>query len=115
MTSSSRRILVVDDEEDIRVGIAEALREEGYDVAEASNGAEALASIENARPSLVFLDLAMPVTGGEEVLKRLRGMPGMSNLPVVIMTSKTNTTHKHPVLLKPLNITEVLKAAAAYA
>ena len=80
-------ILVVDDDSDVRALANKALQRDGHVVLEAASGAEALALIEKESPDLVLLDLLMPVQGGLEVLKILRGRPATANLPVVILTA----------------------------
>ncbi len=81
------RILVVDDDPDIRALASQALNRDGYVVIEASNGKEALASIEDLAPDLLVLDLQMPEQGGLEVLKVLRSMPATAALPVIVLTA----------------------------
>ncbi|NLJ45737.1 MAG: sigma-54-dependent Fis family transcriptional regulator [Treponema sp.] len=77
-------VLVADDERNIREGLAEALRLEGYEVALAADGEEALRAVENGRVDLVVTDLCMPKVSGNEVLKRVAGSyPG---IPVIILT-----------------------------
>lgn len=77
-------VLIADDERNIREGLAEALRLEGYDVALAADGEEALRTVEEGRIDLVVTDLRMPKISGNEVLKRIAGSyPGM---PVIVLT-----------------------------
>ncbi len=89
----SSRILVVDDDPDIRALANQALSQDGYTVSEASSGHEALASIAAQAPDLVVLDLLMPVQGGLEVLKILRSKPSTATLPVVVLTSMDDEGH----------------------
>src|SRR5262245_48782334 len=79
------RILVVDDEEPIRKTLRMALEYEGYDVAEASSGQEALILIERDPADLVFLDIKMPGMDGLEVLEKISDRP---SAPPVIMVSR---------------------------
>ena len=81
------RILVVDDDPDIRALANQALTRDGYIVIEASSGKQALASIEDLAPDLLVLDLLMPEQGGLEVLKILRSRPATAALPVVVLTA----------------------------
>lgn len=81
----THHILVVDDDSGIRSVIAELLADEGFDVATATNGSEALARIAQRRPTLVLLDLQMPVMSGWEVLTHLR--KARVGVPVVFMTA----------------------------
>jgi CheY-like chemotaxis protein len=80
-----KRILVVDDDEDIRLLFQEVLEEEGYEVQLAGGGAEALEKLNQWRPDLVTLDLKMPGMGGVEVLERIREQD--KDIPVIICTA----------------------------
>lgn len=79
------RILVVDDEENIRLLYKEEMTEEGYEVETASDGEDALAKIRARRPDLVVLDIRMPGMDGLECLSKIREIDMM--LPVVIATA----------------------------
>jgi CheY-like chemotaxis protein/phosphoribosyl 1,2-cyclic phosphodiesterase len=81
------RILVVDDDPDIRALANHALSQDGHIVIEASSGEEALALIEAELPDLLVLDLLMPAQGGLEVLKILRSRQASAALPVVVLTA----------------------------
>jgi urea transport system substrate-binding protein len=78
-------ILVVDDDESILRVVAEILDFEGYPVKTAADGAAALRAVEQARPSLVLLDMRMPVVDGWGFAQRLRER-GVQ-LPIVVMTA----------------------------
>jgi DNA-binding response OmpR family regulator len=80
------RILVVDDDDDIRMLLRELFTRAGYDVTEASNGREALRRIFDAPPALVVLDVTMPEMDGYETLERIRDL---SEVPVVMLTART--------------------------
>lgn len=80
-----KRILVIDDEDSIRLLLRDELSEAGYEVMTASNGEEALALVEETKPDLVTLDIKMPHMDGVEFLRRLRQIH--RDLPVVICTA----------------------------
>ena len=80
-----KRILVVDDEEGIRILYKEELGEEGYEIELATEGGEALEKLKRWKPDLVTLDLKMPGMGGLEVLEQIRKED--KDLPVVICTA----------------------------
>ncbi len=80
-----KRILVVDDEENIRLLYKEELADEGYEVSVASSAQEALAKIEAERPDLLTLDIRMPGVDGIEFLRLLRERD--RDLPVIIVTA----------------------------
>lgn len=80
-------VLVVDDDEDLRLLARKALMRAGHAVIEADNGEEGLRLIESRRPDLMLLDLNMPSVNGFEVLKRLRGREAGVPLPVIVLTA----------------------------
>jgi two-component system response regulator (stage 0 sporulation protein F) len=81
--SRPRRILVVDDDDDLRSSVAMVLEEEGWEVREARHGAEALDLLREWHPSVMMLDWRMPVMDGGEVLTRLDGHPGRPRVVLV--------------------------------
>lgn len=83
----AKRILIVDDEADIRSLITEHLQEQGYATAQASNGREALESLAENRPDLVLLDVELPDMSGYEVCKRIREIPTARYTPVIMLTA----------------------------
>ncbi len=83
--SSVKRILVVDDEENIRELYRDELVEEGYEVELARDGLEALKKFESFRPDLVTLDVKMPGLDGLEVLRRIREKN--ASVPVLLLTA----------------------------
>ncbi len=82
------RILVAEDEKDIRELIAFTLRFAGFDVLLATNGAEAVEVAEAERPDLVILDVRMPRMSGYEACRRLKENPQTASLPVVFLSAK---------------------------
>lgn len=80
-------MLIVDDNTDNRTVVRQTLSTEGFDLAEADGGAEALESISRNKPDLVLLDLMMPEVDGFAVVRRLRGEMGMADLPILIITA----------------------------
>jgi CheY-like chemotaxis protein len=108
-----RSVLVVEDDEDIRAAIAEILEGEGYEVTIAANGSEALDELLHMpRPCLILLDLMMPVMNGHEFLARLREVPRMQAVPVLVLTAVS--TEAPPgargLLRKPFIVEELLDA-----
>ena len=82
------RVLIVEDEPDIRELVVHHLKREGYQVAAAASGEEALRQVREAPPDLVLLDLMMPAMDGLEVCRRLRQDPATAALPIVMLTAK---------------------------
>ncbi|MFY8215447.1 MAG: response regulator, partial [Chthoniobacterales bacterium] len=82
------QILVVEDDSSNREMLVRMLSKEGFSVIEADNGARALEHLAVAKPSLILLDLMMPVMDGFEFLKIIRGNPELSAIPVIIVTAR---------------------------
>jgi phosphate regulon transcriptional regulator PhoB len=82
------RVLIVEDEPDIRELVVHHLKREGYQVSAAAGGEEALRQVRAAPPDLVLLDLMMPAMDGLEVCRRLRQDPATAALPIVMLTAK---------------------------
>jgi CheY-like chemotaxis protein len=89
--NADHTILVVDDNDDIRDLFVRRLGQEGFRVAGAASGAEALASIAESPPSIVLLDISMPGMSGLEVLARVREAHSPAELPVVMVTARTES------------------------
>lgn len=88
MTTSTVKILIVDDEPPIRKLLRVGLGSEGYTVTEASNARIALEQVKAERPDLILLDLGLPDIAGHELLRRWRD-EGL-DLPIVILSSRTD-------------------------
>jgi CheY-like chemotaxis protein len=85
--SGARRVLVVDDESNIRELIAEALDEFGYLVDSAADGAEALDALRHATPDVIVLDLMMPRLNGFGFVESLQVDPPTASIPVLLVTA----------------------------
>jgi len=81
-------VLVVDDDPDARARLRTVLERNGWSVAEAANGREALEQVARAVPQLILLDLTMPVMDGFAFLHALRAKPEWSDVPVVVLTAR---------------------------
>ena len=80
-----KKILLVEDEESLRLLYQEELKAEGYEVLTARNGKEVLRQLEEVRPDLIILDIVMPVMDGMETLGQIMGRK--RNVPIIIHTS----------------------------
>ena len=88
---SERRILVVDDDDDIRALVRELLERRGFAVDEAADGKQALQEFYSGRPDLVVLDVSMPGLDGWATLERIREL---SDVPVVMLTARSAELEK---------------------
>ena len=87
-----KRILIVDDEPNIVISLEFLMRKEGFEVAVAGDGEEALAKVASFAPDLVLLDVMMPKKSGFEVCEALRADPDKSELKIVMLTAKGRDT-----------------------
>ena len=88
MGNAAYKILVVEDEPDIRKLVHYNLVQDHYKVIEAESGDQALKLIQRDKPSLVILDLMMPGMSGLEVCRMLRGQDETAKLPILMLTAK---------------------------
>jgi CheY-like chemotaxis protein len=86
-TQTNHCVMVVDDDQDIREILAEALSDAGYRVVTAKNGAEALEILTNVKPSLILLDLNMPIMDGIAFRHAQRLDPAVARVPTVVMSA----------------------------
>lgn len=80
-------VLLVEDEETLRKVLRSLLERDGFEVAEAADGAEALSAVDRLSPDAVVLDLNLPVLDGYDVLSRLRTRSTSATLPVLVLTA----------------------------
>jgi DNA-binding response OmpR family regulator len=83
----AEKILVVDDERDVRGLLSDFLTEEGYRVIQATNGAEAIGLAELENPEVILLDINMPGINGIEVCKKLKAQEKTQFIPIIIITA----------------------------
>jgi DNA-binding response OmpR family regulator len=86
-----KKILIVDDEENIRDLVDLYMRKAGFKTVHAKNGREALEKFDSEKPSLVILDLMLPYIDGETVAQKLRKK---SNVPIIMLTAKVDETDR---------------------
>jgi CheY-like chemotaxis protein len=113
-------VLVVEDDRAIREILCEILQDEGYTVATACNGAEALQLLKRLRPDLIVLDLNMPVMNGGDFRLVQRLDPAFRNIPTVVL-SAVDRLQEHAAeieavlcLAKPVKLRELLAAVERF-
>jgi CheY-like chemotaxis protein len=114
-------VLVVEDDPDIRQAMAELLEDDGYECVLAEHGLDALEALRRTTPSLLLVDLVMPVMNGAELIARLRKDARWSNLPIVVMTAGGERivgvdleTLNVAVLSKPVDIASLVQVLAEH-
>jgi len=95
---SAGRILIVEDFADSRDMYIEFLEAQGFEVTGAEDGVAALKSIENVRPDVVVLDVALPKLDGLSVLRRLRADPRYAQLPVLTLSASLGVDYQKMAL-----------------
>ena len=111
------KVLIVDDEFDIRQAVAEVLSEEGHQVLSAGDGAEALACLREFHAQLVLLDLMMPGMNGWEFRAAQKGDPELSDIPVVVLSALGRVAGMDAAgfIQKPFDLDELLDAVREHA
>lgn len=87
-----KKILIVDDEPNIIISLEFLMKKEGFEIAVAGDGDEALAKVASFAPDLVLLDVMMPKKSGYEVCEVLRADPARAGLLIVMLTAKGRDT-----------------------
>ncbi|HYL20569.1 MAG TPA: ATPase, T2SS/T4P/T4SS family [Gemmatimonadales bacterium] len=86
----ARKVLLVDDEDSLRKVLKDLLEREGYVVSEARDGVQALDQVDRVGPDIIVLDLNMPGLDGYGVLSHLRSRPATADIPVLVLTAKSD-------------------------
>ncbi len=110
---TSPLVLVVDDDPDILDAICDILEGEGYRVARARHGVEALERVDEERPAIILLDLMMPVMDGLAFAQALRQRPALPRIPIVVISAdgspqKAEAVGAEGFLAKPFDIDALL-------
>jgi CheY-like chemotaxis protein len=110
-------VLVVDDERDIREAVSEVLKDEGYAVVDARDGAEALDQLRAHHPAVVLLDLMMPGMNGWEFCAARNREPDLSRIPVIVISAlgRVSGVDAAAFLQKPFELDALVSAVRQYA
>src|SRR5262249_38328072 len=114
---ANQRILIADDEPDIRLVLRTRLELEGFVVIEARDGAEAVRVAQTETPDLIVLDVMMPEMDGVEVCNRLRASFNTRNIPVIMLTARAGRDDKlsglvqgaNDYITKPFDLNELVQ------
>jgi two-component system, sensor histidine kinase and response regulator len=110
------KVLIVDDEPDIRDSLKDFFKDEGWSVDAAANGAEALDILQAEEPpDVVILDLLMPVLGGNDLYAKMQADPRLAKVPVIISTSDPSRAPSGVLIMKkPVNLDRLLETVERY-
>jgi CheY-like chemotaxis protein len=113
-------VMVVDDDQDIREILTEVLSDAGYDVIPSTDGSDALTKLRDATPSLILLDLNMPIMDGVEFRQLQRQDPTTAKIPTVVMSAVHSMNERiahlavDGALAKPVNLKDLMQVVERY-
>jgi DNA-binding response OmpR family regulator len=91
---STKKILIIDDDRQLQLGLSPRLKANGYGVSSASDAVSAIAVARAERPDLVILDLGLPAGDGFLVLERMRGLADLAAIPVIVLSARDPAGNK---------------------
>ena len=110
----SKKIMIVDDEEDIRTSVSQIFEISGYEVTKAEDGNDCINKLERETPDIVILDIMMPGMSGWDVAARIKENPKWNDIPIVFLTAKGDEMSigmgglaSEEYIVKPFNIAEL--------
>jgi len=113
-----KKILIVDDEQDLLQTMNERLRANGYEVATAADGVSAISVAQREKPDLILLDIGLPAGDGFSVIRRVKSLGPIALTPIIVITALEALTNKERALeagakaffQKPIDIEALLAA-----
>jgi DNA-binding response OmpR family regulator len=115
----SKKIMIVDDEEDILFTVGKMLELDGYKVIRCNNGKECLNELEEELPDLVLLDIMMPEINGWDLAAKIKENPEWKQIPIIFLTAKGDTMSvgmgglaADDYIVKPFNVKELKERIA---
>lgn len=111
-----KKILIADDNENIREALTYLLEDEGYQLSLAKDGADTLKKVREVRPDILFLDIMMPVMSGYEVCRTIKTDPDLRDIYVIMLTAKGQVAEQergkevgaNEYIVKPFSPMEIL-------
>jgi two-component system cell cycle response regulator DivK len=118
----TRKLLIVEDNQDNRELAIKVLKNKGYEIVEAVDGEEAIEKAISEKPDLILLDISLPKLDGYEVAKRLKSMEEFREIPIVAFTAHAMKGDREKVIVvgfegyisKPINVREFPDQIKAY-
>ena len=120
--ANKKRVMIVDDDKDIITSLKVLLESNGYKVYSYTDGHECIKALRNGKkPTLIILDIMMPVMSGWEIQRRLQENPDWDSIPIVFLSARSTDTAKEmyeqygiDYILKPFDIKEFLSKINAF-
>ena len=97
-TETQKRILVIEDQELNRKVVRIVLQSKGYTVVEATDATEAIASLEDAIPQLILMDIALPGQSGEDLTRQIKGNLAWVDIPIIALTAAAMSGDRERIL-----------------
>lgn len=113
---NSKKILIADDNENIREALTYLLEDEGYSLTLAKDGAETLKKVKEVHPDILFLDIMMPEINGYDVCRAIKNDPSLKDVYVIMLTAKGQVSEQErgkevgadEYIVKPFSPMEIL-------
>ncbi len=96
---AKKRVLIVDDDPDVRAGLNIRLRASGYDTGFASDALSAVAEARKSNPDVILLDLGLPAGDGFIVMQRLKAIPQLAVIPVIVVSARDRAANENRALM----------------
>jgi DNA-binding response OmpR family regulator len=95
---SNKKILIVEDDADVRMGLHLRLKANHYDTFFASDALSAMAEVRKHQPDLILLDLGLPAGDGFVVMDRLKAFPALAIIPIIVVSGRSGVANQERVL-----------------
>ena len=95
---SEKKILIIDDDQHLLLGLTARLKHNGYGVITSMDAVSAIAVARRALPDLIILDLGLPAGDGFLVLERMRNLPDLATIPVIVLSARDPAQNKQRAL-----------------
>jgi two-component system KDP operon response regulator KdpE len=96
---AKKKILIIDDDPDVRAGLNIRLRASGYDTGFATDALSAVATARKLNPDLIILDLGLPAGDGFVVMQRLKAIPALAVIPVIVLSARDREANENRVIM----------------
>lgn len=96
---AKKRVLIVDDDPDVRAGLNIRLRASGYDTSFASDAFAAVSEARKSNPDVILLDLGLPAGDGFVVIQRLKAIPQLGVIPVIVVSARDRAANENRALM----------------